>query len=163
MTDQRSTGFRTAVEADMWATFSLHGELFALRVADVQEVMTFQALTPVPLAPAHIVGLLNLRGQIMAAVDLRRWLQFPDRPNGCGACMIVLKHEGILISLVVDEIGDVLELPTSSWREPPDTLAASQRGFIRGICPIDKHVILGLDIDGLISAEERPAQGSRGN
>ena len=148
-------------EADKWATFLLAGELFALRVEDVQEVMMYQDLTPVPLAPSHIVGLLNLRGQIMPAVDLRRRLQFPDRAEVDRPGMIVLKRNGVLVSLVVDEIGDVLELPTSGWRESPDTLSPHHRSFILGICPIENHVVLGLNIEGLIADDEPPAQGTR--
>jgi len=146
---------------DKWATFRLMNELFALRVADVQEVMMFQQLTPVPLAPPHIIGLLNLRGQIMAAVDLRRRLQFPDRAEGASSSMIVLKAHGAVISLVVDEIGDVLELPAANWRDPPDTLAIAHRAFIVGICPIDGDVVLGLNVEELIGDEDRPSQGAR--
>ena len=61
-------------------------------------------------------------------------------------------HEGLL-SVVVDEIGDVLSLPTSGWRDPPDTLAATHRGFVFGICPIEKHVVLGLKVAGLSGDE----------
>jgi len=154
---------RVLNEADKWATFTLSGELFALRVEDVQEVMMEQPLTPVPLAPPHIVGLLNLRGQIMPAVDLRRRLQFPARAASQRPAMIVLKMQGVLVSLVVDEIGDVLELPTSGWREPPETLDARHRGFILGICPIDRHVVLGLNVDGLIADEDRPTRDGKGN
>jgi purine-binding chemotaxis protein CheW len=164
MSHDRSTGSRSSLdEADKWATFKLHGEMFALRVEDVQEVMMGQPLTPVPLAPPHIVGLLNLRGQIMPTVDLRRRLQFPPRDPAAGSAMIVLKTQGVLVSLVVDEIGDVLELPTSGWREPPETLDVTHRGFILGICPIDRHVVLGLNVEGLIADEDRSNQGSKSN
>jgi purine-binding chemotaxis protein CheW len=156
-------GSNVGDEVDKWATFTLHGEMFALRVEDVQEVMMLQPLTPVPLAPSYIVGLLNLRGQIMPAVDLRRRLQFPERTEGQGSSMIVLKRQGVLVSLVVDDIGDVLELPTEGWREPPDTLAAQHRGFILGICPIDRHVVLGLSVEGMFGDEERPTQDNRSN
>lgn len=142
-------------ECDKWATFRLSSEMFALRVEQVQEVMMAQPLTPVPLAPDHIVGLLNLRGQIMPAIDLRHRLDFAPRAEGAESAMIVLKSQGVLVSLVVDEIGDVLELPTASWREPPETVAVIQRDFLLGICPIDKHVVLGLDVDRLLATDDR--------
>lgn len=63
-----------------WATFFLDDEVFAISAEDVREVMMEQPLTPVPLAPDHIMGLLNLRGQIMPAIDLRKRLQFLPRP-----------------------------------------------------------------------------------
>jgi purine-binding chemotaxis protein CheW len=150
----------TAVETGKWATFFLAGEMFALRVEDVQEVMMDQPLTPVPLAPDHIVGLLNLRGQIMPAVDLRCRLQFEPRVEGAQSRMIVLKTHGVSLSLVVDDIGDVLELPAAGWRDTPDTLSAEHRGFVFGICPIERHVVLGLNVEGLIGDDERPSKRS---
>jgi purine-binding chemotaxis protein CheW len=137
-------------DAEKWATFTLNGEVFALRVHDVQEVLMYQALTPVPLAPDYIVGLLNLRGQIMPAIDLRRRLHFPPRGDAQGASLLVLESQGVLMCIVVDEIGDVLELPSSGWQAAPDTLAAQHRGFLFGICPLDKQVVLGLHVDGLL-------------
>lgn len=137
----------------MWATFMLDGETFALRVEDVQEVLMPQPLTPVPLAPDHIVGLLNLRGQLMSAVDLRKRLNFPVRAADDSTNMLVLKGPEGLVSVVVDDIGDVLELPTSQWRTPPDTLAETHRKFVFGICPIDQKMVLGLKVDELSGDE----------
>ena len=139
--------------AAMWATFVLNGETFALRVEDVQEVLMPQPLTPVPLAPDHIVGLLNLRGQLMSAVDLRKRLNFPARGADDSTNMLVLKGREGLLSVVVDDIGDVLELPTAQWRTPPETLTESHRRFVFGICPIDQKMVLGLKVSEL-SGEE---------
>ncbi len=141
-------------EAGMWATFLLNGETFALRVEDVQEVLMPQPLTPVPLAPPHIVGLLNLRGQIMSAVDLRQRLNFPPRPADASTNMLVLKTREGLLSVVVDDIGDVLELPTSQWRTPPETLAEHHQKFVFGICPIEQNLVLGLKVAELGGDEE---------
>ncbi len=133
-----------------WATFFLNEEMFGLRVEDVQEVMMEQPLTPVPLAPEHIVGLLNLRGQIMPAVDLRRRLRFPVRDASQSTKLIVLRSHGVSVCLVVDAIGDVIEVASTSWQAPPDTLTAPHRGFLSGICPIAGFVVLGLDVDALL-------------
>jgi purine-binding chemotaxis protein CheW len=143
-----------------WATFFLNGEMFALRVEDVQEVLMHQPLTPVPLAPEHVVGLLNLRGQIMSAVDLRKRLHFPPRTDDAPGSLLVLKGPEGLLSLVVDEIGDVLSLPTAGWCDPPDTLAEKHRGFVFGICPIEKHVVLGLKVAGLSGDDEVARQAA---
>jgi len=138
-----------------WATFFLADEMLAVRVEDVQEVLMHQPLTPVPLAPSHIVGLLNLRGQIMPAIDLRERLHFAPREGGGTSSLLVLKAQGHLISVVVDDIGDVLELPAESWLPSPDTLAAPHRHFVFGICPIEKHVVLGLRVDAVSGDEPR--------
>lgn len=130
-------------EARTWATFHLGEELLALRVEDVQEVLMPQPLTPVPLAPGYVVGLLNLRGQILAAVDLRRRLGFPPR-QGEAENLVVVRGSEQLMALLVDSIGDVLELPEEAWRAPPDTLAAAHRPYVHGICPVEGGLILGL-------------------
>lgn len=136
-------------ESAMWATFYLNNEMFALRVEDVQEVMMAQPLTPVPLAPQYIVGLLNLRGQIMPAIDLRRRLHFAARNDHQDSNLLVLKTRDGLVSVVVDQIGDVLELPRDDWRAPPETLAAQHRNFVAAVCPIENHVVLRLNVDAL--------------
>jgi purine-binding chemotaxis protein CheW len=132
-----------------WATFLLAGEMFAVRVEEVQEVLMNQPLTRVPRAPDYIVGLLNLRGQIISAVDLRRRLQFSVRADGAPGKLLVLKTADGPISIVVDDIGDVLTLTESLWRPPPDTLGAVHRGFVDAVCPIDGHLVIGLRVEHL--------------
>lgn len=132
-----------------WATFLLAGEMFAVEVEDVQEVLMEQPLTPVPLAPDHIVGLLNLRGQIISAIDLRRRLHFAARQPGESTKLLVVTSGGAHFSVVVDDIHDVLELPEERWRPSPETLDPRHRDFVRGICPIDGHMVLGLDVRAL--------------
>lgn len=148
---------KDSVSSGKWATFLLAGEMFAIRVEDVREVLMDQPLAPVPCAPAHIVGLLNLRGQIISAIDLRRRLGFPPRDAGLAPKLLVLSSRETPISVVVDEIGDVLELPQANWRPPPDTLAPTHRDFVFGICPIEGHMVLGLKVAALSADDERPA------
>ena len=143
----------------LWATFYLEDEMLAVPVEDVQEVMMQQPLTPVPLAPTHVVGLLNLRGQVMPAIDLRKRLNFSARVGEKEASLLVLKSEGHLFSVVVDDIGDVLELLPDRWQSPPDTLAAEHRRFVLGICPIEHHVVLGLRVEALSGDDDRSNQG----
>lgn len=138
-----------------WATFWLAQEMLAVRVEDVQEVLMEQPLTSVPLAPQHIIGLLNLRGQIMPAIDLRRRLRFPPRTDGKDSNFLVLKTQDHLVSVVVDDIGDVLDLPPDGWRPPTDTLAAEHRDFVFGICPIEEHLVLGLRVDAVVADDDR--------
>jgi purine-binding chemotaxis protein CheW len=142
-----------------WATFYLDDEMLAIAVHEVHEVLMDHPVTPVPLAPPDVVGLLNLRGQVMPAVDLRRRLHFPPRATAGRRSFIVLKPAPDSISLVVDAIGDVLELPPDRWRPPPETLGAKYRDFVFGICPIEGHVVVGLRAEALHAYEELAAKG----
>ncbi len=132
-----------------WATFSLADETFAVSVENIQEVLIEQPLTPVPLAPKHIVGLLNLRGQVMAAIDLRTRLHFAPRPQGTQSSLLVLKRNQALVSVVVDRIGDVLHLDDGAWELPPQTLSAQHKKFVFAICPTEGQLVLGLNVTAL--------------
>jgi purine-binding chemotaxis protein CheW len=124
-----------------WATFLLGDETFAMRVEEVQEVLMAQAITPVPLAPLHVVGLLNLRGQVLLALDLRARMGVCSKANG--KLMVVRGVDGPF-ACVVDEVSDVLELPDELWRKCPDTLKPEHRDLLTGICPLEGRVVLGL-------------------
>ena len=144
-----------------WATFHLADEIFAVNAADVQEVMMQQPLTPVPLAPPYIVGLLNLRGQVMPAIDLRRRLLFSPREDDNGSSLLVVKTKDHLYCVVVDSIGDILELQADGWQPPPDTLAPVHKRFVFGIYSVERDIVLGLRVDALANEDEASPSESR--
>lgn len=126
-------------------TFRIDGLLFGVEVTHVQEVLRAQVMTPVPLANAAVRGLINLRGQIVTALDLRHRLGLGPLPASCEPVNIVVRVDGGVVSLLVDEIGDVLDLPTSSFEPAPDTLAASSRELIQGVFKLSPDLLLVLD------------------
>lgn len=136
-----------------WSTFMLGDETFALRVDDVQEVLMLPPITPVPLAPPHVVGLVNLRGQVMPALDVRGRLACPPRTPNAREKLIVLHVKGQLVSMVVDEIGDVVELEPELWQPVPETLPLDQRYYVAGLYPLDGKLVLGLKMPALIADE----------
>src|SRR6476646_224281 len=115
-----------------YCTFSVAGHYFGLEVLKVQEIIRYQEMTSVPLAPAVVRGLINLRGQIVMAIDLRRRLDLPDRPADQVPLNVVVQTDDGPVSLLVDEIGDVLELPEQTFEPPPETLKGTARELIRG-------------------------------
>jgi purine-binding chemotaxis protein CheW len=136
-------------------TFHLDRYLFGVEVATVQEVIRYQPMTRVPLAPPALSGLINLRGQIIPAVDLRRRLGFPDRPAGELPMDVVVRTGDGMVSLLVDRIGDVVEVSEEAFEEPPDTLTGVARELIRGAYKLDGALLLWLDVEGAV--ELRPA------
>jgi purine-binding chemotaxis protein CheW len=113
----------------------------------------------VPLAPSDVRGLINLRGQIVTAVDLRRRLELPDRAAGDLPVNVVVRTEDGAVSLLVDEIGDVLEVPAEAFERPPETLRGTARELIRGTYKLDGRLLLILDIDRAVNpADERSEQ-----
>src|SRR6516164_4391154 len=108
-------------------TFFLDGLRFGVDVHKVQEVVPFQEMTRVPLAPTTVRGLLNLRGQIVTGIDLRRRLELPPRPDDRPPMNVVLRGEDSPVSFLVDDVGEVVEAPADAGERPPDTLQAGIR------------------------------------
>ena len=136
-------------------SFLVGDHLFGIEVATVQEVIRHQPMTRVPLAPAALSGLINLHGQIISAVDLRRRLGFPDRAAGELPMDVIVRAGDGLVSLLVDRIGDVVEVSEEAFEEPPDTLTGIARELIRGAYKLDDALLLSLDVQGAVAL--RPA------
>ena len=134
-------------------TFFLEERFFGIGVERVQEVIRYQTVPPVPLAPAVVRGLINLRGQIVTAIDLRRLLQVEDRTDERLPINIVMHARQGIFSLLVDRIGDVLEVDEDSFEHPPDTLDGIARELIRGAYKLQGRLLLVLNVAKLFSPE----------
>jgi len=130
-----------------YCTFYVAGHYFGLEVLRVQEVIRYQQMTRVPLAPPVVRGLINLRGQIVTALDLRRRLELDDRPADQLPVNVVVQTDDGAVSLLVDEIGDVLDVEEKLFEPPPDTLTGTARELIRGAYKLNGRLMLLLDID----------------
>lgn len=140
-----------ATGSRQYATFRIHDLLFGLPVLEVQEVLRHQHLTTVPLASPSICGLLNLRGQIVLAIDTRRSLGMPALSGKDRRANIVIRAEDGTVSLLVDEIGDVIDVPLTCRVDVPETLPAAQRVLIRAIYNLREGVMLVLDSQRLLA------------
>jgi purine-binding chemotaxis protein CheW len=130
-----------------YATFEVADQLFGLDVAKVQEVLSFDTYTPVPLAPESVGGLFNLRGQVIAAVNLRVQLGLPPRvDNQNGPAMnVIVRTDEESVSLLVDRIGEVVTLHDDAFEPTPDTLTGPSRHLITGAFKLDGRLMLALD------------------
>lgn len=115
-----------------FCTFTAAGYVFGIDVLHVQELIRYQPITRVPLASAIVRGLINLRGQIVTALDLRRRLGLPDRPAEDWPVNVIVRTDDGAVSLLVDDIGDVLDVPDSEIVEAPETLAPALRALVEG-------------------------------
>ncbi len=138
-----------------YCTFHLDELFFGVDVQKVQEVIRYQEMTRVPLAGAVIQGLINLRGQIVTAIDLRRRLELQPRSEGELPMNVVVRTDDGPVSLLVDEIGDVLALDTDSFERPPETLKGVARELICGAYKLKDRLLLLLDIERAV----QPAAG----
>jgi purine-binding chemotaxis protein CheW len=134
------------VEASgQFATFFVADLFFGVDVLHVQEVLRYQAMTPVPKAPRAVEGLINLRGQIVIAVDMRRRLGMPPRAGNKSPMNIVIRTSDGAVSLLVDEIGDVLEMDAGAYERTPENLDPAARELIQGVYKLKDKLLLVLD------------------
>jgi purine-binding chemotaxis protein CheW len=130
-----------------FSTFMVDELFFGVDVLRVQEVLRFQHMTGVPLAPGVIEGLINLRGHSVTAIDMRRRLRLPPRAEGRTPMNVVVRTEGGAVSLLVDEIGDVLDVDAADWERPPGNLDPAVRELIRGVYKLKDRLLLVLDAE----------------
>lgn len=139
-----------AATTTQYCTFLLDGLYFGVDVQRVQEVLRPQQLTPVPLAPSHVNGLINLRGQIVTALDLRQRLGLPPRQGGRPPMKIVIRSDEEAVAILVDEIGEVVDVDEDRFERPPETLQGGARELIPGAYKLADRLLLILDTDRAI-------------
>ncbi len=133
-------------ELRQYCTFYLNQTCFGIDVLVVQEVLNTQTMTPVPRAPEDVVGLINLRGQIVTALDLKKRLGISGELAKSPMNIIIRAREGP-VSLLVDEVGDVIELPVETLERTPETVAGATRAFLAGVHKLDVGLLAAIDID----------------
>ena len=141
------------MEATQFCTFYVDGLCFGIGVREVQEVIRYQEMTRVPLAAPVVRGLINLRGQIVTAIDLRRRLELSDRTDDAEVypMNLVVRTDDGVVSLLVDEIGEVVEVAEDSFERPPPTLAGVARELVRGVYKREDSLLLVLDTARAVS------------
>ena len=133
------------------ATFSLDGLYFGVSVLQVQEIVRFQRLTRVPLAPPVVAGLINLRGNIVTAIDLRTRMDLPPRPERQLPTNVVVGTSDGVLSLLVDEIGDVVEVKDDQFEPVPTTVESQVADLISGVYKLEGRLLLVLDVERAVS------------
>jgi purine-binding chemotaxis protein CheW len=140
-------------DARQYATFLLDGLLFGVDVLQVQEVIRYQQMTRVPRAPTVVEGLINLRGQIVTAIDMRKRLGFPPRlPDQRPMNVVVQNSEGV-VSLLVDGIGDVVEVEPAQFEAVPETVSPRVREVVAGVFKLKDGLMLVLEPAKAVNAD----------
>jgi purine-binding chemotaxis protein CheW len=127
------------------STFHVGKYLFGVDVSLVQEVVRLQSITPVPLAAAEIAGLINLRGEVLTAIDLRVRLGMPKSSSGREPVNVVIRVDNEPVSLLVDEIGGVLEVSQVPFENTPSTVDEKVRDLLRGAYTLPDRLLLALN------------------
>ena len=146
-------------DQSQYCTFWVDGLFFGVAVSSVQEVLRYQSLTAVPSAPEAIRGLINLRGQIVTAVDLRCRLGLPPRADGELPMNVIVRSRGEVVSLLVDDIGDVIDPRDQGSLElepAPSNMPADVQDVVLGVRPLPDAILLVLDADRAVDVSAVP-------
>jgi purine-binding chemotaxis protein CheW len=133
--------------ARQFCTFYLDRLLFGVESQKIQEVVTYRALRPVPLAPPVVSGLMNLRGQVVVALELRRQLELPERPSDMAPVCLVVHAASGTVCLLADEVGNVVDVEEETFEPSPETLSPRLRSVILGVHKLEGQLMHVLDTD----------------
>ncbi len=140
-----------------FVTFTIAGQIFGLPIARVQDVFKPLHMTRVPLAGAEIAGVLNLRGRIVTAIDMRNRLEVKKREDGGAPMAIGIEAKGESFGLLVDAVGEVVKL-SNTQREPnPINLDRKLAGLSAGVCRLEGQLLVVLDIDRVLDLRSEAA------
>jgi purine-binding chemotaxis protein CheW len=121
--------------------------LVGIDIRSIQEILRVQPVTVVPLAPSTVRGLMSLRGQIVPVVDLRVRLGLPASGSETAGFNVIVRTSQGAVSLLVDEVGDVVEVGPETFEPVPDTMSASARPFIRGAHRLERRLLLTIEAE----------------
>jgi purine-binding chemotaxis protein CheW len=138
------------VEAQAFVTATIADQLFGIPIGRAHDVFSVTTVTPVPLAPPDILGLMNLRGRVVTALDIRQRLGFPRAPLAPGALAIGIESGGDSFGLVVDRIGEIVTVDRGALDDNPVHLDPSWAGLSRGVYRLETELLVVLDVDAVI-------------
>ena len=132
------------------ATFYLGKEFCGIEALQIQEILRYQEVTPIPLSSAHIRGLINLRGRILTVIETRSKLEIPNSLWSAYPMSLVVFTEEEPVSLIVDDIGDILEIDKRRFEPPPKTFKGFDSRYIKGVFKLDGKLLTMLNVETLI-------------
>lgn len=159
--ERRSSQPEAPVEKpESWVTFALAGEIYALPVTHVQEILRITTITRVPHAPGPVRGITNLRGRVLAVVDLRVRLGIAPGEVGPESRILVADARGRSIGLLVDAARQVLKILPSAVQPPPSDVLSERTDFLRGVYHLDRDLVILLDVERVLLVEDDRALAS---
>ncbi|MEY4748798.1 MAG: hypothetical protein RIQ60_1012 [Pseudomonadota bacterium] len=154
-----------AGEQKQYLTFMLGGEMFSIDILCIKEIIWYAGLTEVPMMPACIRGVINLRGSVVPVMDLSTRFGKPSTPQSKSTCIVIIENdagdggERLKMGVVVDAVQAVLEIPSSEIEPPPNFGAKIRSDFIEGIGKVNGKFVILLNVKTVLSRSEIGAMG----
>ena len=141
-------------------TFSIGEEEFGVDILKVQEIIRTMEITKVPRAQDFVEGVINLRGKVIPIIDLRRRFGLSTRDHDKHTRIIVIEINNMIVGFVVDSVSEVLRIPASTVEPPPPVVSGLESEYISGVGKLEDRLLILLDLNKLLSGEERDMLGS---
>ena len=141
-------------EGSQYVTFFIGEEEYGIKIQSVQEICPLKELTHLPNTPEHIKGILNLRGNVIPVIDLRKVFHLPSIPATRSSVIIILKNKEKINGLLVDQISDVMTIDSKQVEDTPDMALTINSSFIDGIAKLNDRFIIVLDMTKVFSNME---------
>jgi purine-binding chemotaxis protein CheW len=158
VTDEQPGQIGSAADVEQLLTFKLDDEVFAIEIARVREVLEYTQLTKVPRTPDFLRGVINLRGNVIPVVDLRRMFSMGSTEASVNACIIIVEvemdGEQMILGVLADSVQEVLELPRTQIEKPPKFGARLKNEFLQGMGRREDHLLMILSIDEVFSSSD---------
>lgn len=153
-----AAGTAAAEEEQQYLTFLLNGEMFAIGILHIKEIIEFGSLTEVPLMPAFIRGVINLRGSVVPVIDLSARFGRSRTEVSRRTCIVIIEVNGADqmqdVGVMVDSVSEVLEIARAEIEPPPSFGAQIRVDFIRGMGKVNGKFVILLDVDKVLSVDE---------
>jgi len=137
-----------------WVTFRLEGELYGINVIQVQEVLRVSEVAPVPGAPHYVLGIINLRGNVVTVIDTRCRFMLTEREIDDDARIVVIEVMGQIVGLLVDSVAEVVYLRESEIEQAPDVGNDESSKYIQGVASREAGLLILVDVNKLLSTDE---------
>lgn len=137
-----------------WVTFHLENEKYGIKVMQVQEVLRMTEIAPVPGAPHYVLGIINLRGNVVTVIDTRRRFGLPDAESDDETRIVIIEADNNVVGILVDSVAEVVDLKTSEIETAPNVGNDESSKYIQGVSSRDDELLILVDVNKLLSDEE---------
>jgi len=137
-----------------WVTYQLEEETYGINVMQVQEVLRITEIAPVPGAPTYVIGIINLRGNVVTVIDTRSRFGLMSKESDEQSRIIIVEVNGNVIGMLVDSVAEVVYLHQSEIDTPPSVSNDDSSRFIQGVCSRDENLLILVDVDKFLTEEE---------
>ncbi|MGI1677459.1 MAG: chemotaxis protein CheW [Cellvibrionaceae bacterium] len=137
-----------------WVTFKLAGEIYGINVMQVQEVLRYSEIAPVPGAPAYVLGIINLRGNVVTVIDTRHRFGLMSGEVSENTRIVIIEAEKHVIGILVDSVAEVVYLKQSEIETTPNVGTEDNAKFIQGVCHKNDELLILIELDKLLTDDE---------